>query len=133
MTHVVFLLAGLVLVIKGGELFVAASIRAAEFLRMPRVVIGSTLVSLATTTPELVVSIVAGLKGEAGLAVGNAVGSVVCNLCVIVGVTAMLKHVDVSIRALRVPLMVMIGAGVILFLMTLDLRLSRCNCSGPER
>jgi hypothetical protein len=56
----------LALIIKGGDFFVAAAIRLAEFLRMPRVVIGSTLVSLATTTPELVVSIMAGLRGEAG-------------------------------------------------------------------
>lgn len=48
------LLGGLALIVKGGEFFVAAAIRIAEFLRMPRVVVGSTLVSQATTTPELV-------------------------------------------------------------------------------
>ena len=76
-----FLLAlGLALIIKGGDLFVASSVRIAEFLNIPRVVIGTTLVSLATTSPELVVSIVAGMKGESGLAVGNAVGSCMLSL-----------------------------------------------------
>ncbi|HWH69678.1 MAG TPA: hypothetical protein VNT26_09855, partial [Candidatus Sulfotelmatobacter sp.] len=70
-----FLVLGLALIIKGGDLFVGAAVRIAECLRMPRVVIGSTLVSLATTLPELCVSIMAGLRGESGLAVGNAVGS----------------------------------------------------------
>lgn len=92
---------------------------------MPRVVVGSTLVSLATTTPELVVSIMAGLRGESGLAVGNAVGSCICNIGLILGVTASLKQVDVHFRALRTPLFAMFGFGALLFLMTLDLSLAR--------
>lgn len=119
------LIGGLALIVKGGDFFVAAAIRLAEFLRMPRVVIGSTLVSLATTTPELVVSIMAGLRGEAGLAVGNAVGSCICNIGLILGVTAAIKHVDVHFRALRAPLMAMFGFGVLLFVMSLNLSLSR--------
>jgi len=122
---VVFLVAGLALIIKGGDLFVAAAVRIAEFLRMPRVVIGGTLVSLTTTTPELVVSVMAGLKGESGLAVGNAVGSVICNLGLVLGVTAALKQVDVHPRALRFPLVAMFACGAALLLMTLDLNLSR--------
>lgn len=119
------LLGGLALIVKGGDFFVAASIRLAEFLRMPRVVIGSTLVSLATTTPELVVSIMAGLRGEAGLAVGNAVGSCICNIGLILGVTAAIKHVDVHFRTLRGPLIAMFVSGVLLLLMTLNLVLAR--------
>lgn len=116
---------GLALIIKGGDIFVAAAVRTAEFLRMPRVVIGSTLVSLTTTTPELVVSVMAGLRGESGLALGNALGSVICNIGLILGVTAALKHVDIHWAALRGPLLAMAGCGVALFGMTLDLRLSR--------
>jgi len=119
------LLGGLALIVKGGDFFVAAAIRIAEFLRMPRVVIGSTLVSLTTTMPELVVSLTAGLKGESGLAVGNAVGSVICNIGLILGITATIKHVEVHFRVMRQPLLVMSGTAVLLFLMTLDLRLVR--------
>jgi cation:H+ antiporter len=119
------LLGGLALLVKGGDLFVAAAIRIAEFLRMPRVVIGSTLVSLTTTTPELVVSLMSGAKGESGLAVGNAVGSVICNICLILGITAAIKHVDIHPRSLRTPLLAMFGAGLLLFLFTLNLHVSR--------
>ena len=119
------LLGGLVLIVKGGDFFVAAAIRIAEFLRMPRVVIGSTLVSLATTTPELVVSLMAGLKGESGLAVGNAVGSVICNIGLILGITAMIKQVDIHFAVLRKSLSVMFGVAVLLLMMTLDLKLVR--------
>jgi len=122
---VLFLALGLVLIILGGQWFVQAAVRTADFLRMPRAVIGSTLVSLATTTPELAVAVMAGLKGEPGLAVGNAVGSCICNIGLILGLTAALKHVDVCWRALRLPTVVMMLGGISLFLMTLNLALSR--------
>jgi cation:H+ antiporter len=123
--QVIWLLLGLALLVKGGDLFVSAAIRIAEFLRMPRVVIGSTLVSLATTTPELVVSVMAGRKGESGLAVGNAIGSCICNIGLILGVTAAFRAVVVHPKALRTPLVAMFGFGTLLFLMTIQLRLTR--------
>jgi len=92
---------------------------------MPRVVIGSTLVSLATTTPELTVSIFSGLKGESGLALGNAIGSCICNLGLILGVMAALKHVEIHLRALRTAFAAMLGSGAILFILTSDLMVSR--------
>lgn len=121
------LLAGLFLIVQGGGLFVAAAVRIAEFLKMPRVVIGSTLVSLTTTSPEMVVSVMAGLRGESGLAVGNAVGSCLCNAGLILGVTAAIKHVDVHPRALRTPLIALFACAVLLLIFTLDLRLSRAQ------
>jgi len=125
--NLLLLALGLALIIKGGDLFVSSSVRIAELLRMPRVVIGSTLVSLATTTPELTVSILSGLKAESGLAVGNAVGSCICNLGLILGVMAALKHLEVHPGALRVPFAMMLGCGLLLLLMTLGLRLSRAQ------
>lgn len=122
--ELLMLAGGLALVVKGGEFFVAAAIRLAEFLRLPRVVVGSTLVSLATTTPELVVSVMAGLHGESGLAIGNAVGSCVCNIGLILGVTGLLATVRVQFRTLLLPFAVMLGLGLTLVAMTLDHTLS---------
>jgi len=119
------LVVGLALLVKGGDLFVAAAVRIAGFLRMPRVVIGSTIVSLATTMPEMVVSVIAGARGNPGLAVGNALGSCVCNIGLILGITATLKRVEINPGALRTALLTMVGLGVALFLMTLDLALQR--------
>lgn len=113
------------LIIKGGDLFVSSSVRIAEILRIPRVVIGSTLVSLATTTPELTVSILSGIKAESGLAVGNAVGSCICNLGLILGVLAAIKHVEVNPQALRPTFGVMLGFGVLLLVLSWDLLLDR--------
>jgi cation:H+ antiporter len=125
LAELLLLVAGLALLVKGGDLFVAAAVRMAEFMRMPRLVIGSTVVSLATTTPELVVSILAAARGNAGLAVGNALGSCVCNIGLILGITAILKRVEIHPSALRTALLTMIGLGVALFVLTLDLSLQR--------
>lgn len=92
---------------------------------MPHVVIGSTLVSLATTSPELVVSIMSGMKGESGLAVGNAVGSCICNLGLILGLMAAMKQINLHPKSLATPLLAMCLAGVLLMLMTSNLELSR--------
>ncbi|MCS7337833.1 MAG: calcium/sodium antiporter [Verrucomicrobiae bacterium] len=121
----VLLIVGLALVVKGGDLFVSAAVWLADAARVPRVVIGATLVSLATTAPELVVSAMAGFKGVSDLAVGNAVGSCICNIGLIFGLTAALKHVDVHPPALRVPLLAMFGFAVLLFLMVLDMELAQ--------
>jgi cation:H+ antiporter len=122
---VLALLAGLAALVWGGSLFVAASVRLAELLRLPRIVIGSTIVSLATTSPELVVAVTAALEGEPALAVGNAVGSCVCNIGLVLGTMALLRHVEVDTTVLRIPLLAMGTLGVVLLAMTADLHLSR--------
>ncbi len=125
--QILLLFIGLAIIIKGGDLFVSAAVSIAELLRLPKVVIGSTLVSLATTTPELVVSIMAGNTGESGLALGNAIGSCVCNICLILGTTAAIKKIDVHLPSLRLALITMFLLGVALFAMTTDLLLSRAQ------
>ncbi len=70
---------GLVLIIKGGDFFVDAASWIAEASGIPKFIIGATIVSFATTMPEMLVSIFAALEGNADIAVGNAVGSVTAN------------------------------------------------------
>ena len=87
---------GFALVAKGGNLFVDSSIHIGRALRIPRFVIGGTLVSLATTAPELVVSVTAASMGDSGIALGNAVGSCICNIGLIVGLVAIIMPVEVD-------------------------------------
>lgn len=70
---------GLAVIIKGGDWFVEAAVWMADATGIPKVVIGGTVVSLATTLPEFFVSSIAAARGHAEMAVGNAVGSVICN------------------------------------------------------
>lgn len=81
------LLLGLALTVKGGDLFVDAAVWFAEALGVPKFLVGATVVSLATTLPELAVSLLATARGAPGIAAGNAVGSVTANLGLILGIS----------------------------------------------
>jgi cation:H+ antiporter len=100
-TQIILLALGLALVVKGGELFVDSSVRIAQSLRVPRPVIGGTLVSLATTSPEFTVSATASFLRDPGIALGNAVGSVIANIALVIGVLAALTRVQVDVRGFR--------------------------------
>ena len=84
---VLLFLLGLLLIIKGGDWFLDGAVWIAGATGVPRFVIGATIVSLATTLPELTVSVTGVLQGEVDLAVGNAVGSVTANLGLILGIS----------------------------------------------
>lgn len=71
--------AGLIFIIKGGDWFVDAATWIAEAFGIPKFIVGATVVSFATTLPEMLVSVFAALEGNADIAVGNAVGSVTAN------------------------------------------------------
>lgn len=86
-TAVLLFLLGLALIIKGGDWFLSGAVWIAEATGVPRFIIGATIVSLATTLPELMVSVTGVLQGETDLAVGNAVGSVTANLGLILGIS----------------------------------------------
>jgi len=124
---VYFALIGLALAVlaKGGDLFVDSSLVIGRVLRVPRFVIGGTLVSLATTMPELVVSTVASAVGDSGIALGNAVGSCICNVGLIVGMVAFLNPVHVERRSLIKRAAWMVAAGVLVVIFTWDRTLER--------
>ncbi len=96
LADVLLIAVGFALVAKGGDLFVDSSIQIGRALGIPRFVIGGTLVSLATTAPELVVSATASWMGDSGIALGNAVGSCICNIGLIVGTVALIMPVEVD-------------------------------------
>ncbi len=84
---VVLLAVGIFLVVKGGDWFVDAASWIAEVSGIPTFIIGATIVSLATTLPEILVSSLSAAEGNAGLAIGNAVGSVNCNIALIMAIS----------------------------------------------
>lgn len=95
---------GLALIIKGGDFFVDAASWIAEVLGIPKFIVGATIVSIATTLPELLVSVIAAIGGKVDMAVGNAVGSVTVNTGVILAISlfftvAVAKRSDYLIKA----------------------------------
>lgn len=83
----VLFIIGLVFIIKGGDWFVDSASWFAEATGIPKFVVGATVVSFATTLPELLVSVRAAMNGSAQLAIGNAIGSVTANTTLIMGVS----------------------------------------------
>ena len=116
---------GFALVAKGGDLFVDSSIHIGRALRIPRFVIGGTLVSLATTTPELVVSVTAASMGDSGIALGNAVGSCICNIGLIIGLVAIIMPVRVDRSDFIRRAAWMVGGGVLVVAFSWDRSMER--------
>jgi cation:H+ antiporter len=115
-TVLLFLL-GLLLIIKGGDWFLDGAVWIAEATGVPRFIIGATIVSLATTLPELMVSIMGVLQGEVDLAVGNAVGSVTANLGLILGISVVCLPSAVTRKQFDLKAILMVlGATLLLVL-----------------
>lgn len=126
----VFLIIGLVVLVGAAELFVrGASGLAARFGVSP-LVVGLTVVAFGTSAPELSVSLSAVWKGSPDLAVGNAVGSNIFNVLFILGLTALISPLIVAQKLVRIDVPIMIGAAVLLWVMTLDGRLGRLEGVG---
>lgn len=87
---VIFLfLVGIVFIVKGGDYFVDAASWIAEVSGIPKLIIGATIVSLATTLPEMLVSVMAAAQGKVDMAIGNAVGSVTANIGLIMAISVL--------------------------------------------
>lgn len=95
MLDVLFIVLGLVLLILGGNWLLKSAVALSLRLSIPKIVIGMTVVSFATSAPELIVSIKAALEGSPDLALGNVVGSNIANLGLVLGVTVVLGSIDV--------------------------------------
>ncbi len=124
---IVLLIAGLALLLLGGELLVRGASRLALAMRVPRVVIGLSLVAFGTSAPEMAVSVLSSYKGQADIAVGNIVGSDIVNVLLILGLSAVVVPLSVSKRLVRIELPLMIATALLFFVIGYDGRLSRSD------
>ncbi len=106
--------AGLVLIIKGGDWFVDAATWIAGVTGIPKFIVGATIVSLATTLPELLVSCIATAGGNNEIAVGNAVGSVTANVGLIMAISIAILPMVMKDRDIIVKGFIMMGATALL-------------------
>lgn len=106
-------LAGLILVVVGAKLLVDSAVTLARSLEISETVIGLTIVAVGTSLPELVTSIVAGLKRQADVAFGNIVGSNIYNILGIGGATALIAPSAVPVTIVHFDNLVMIGVSVL--------------------
>lgn len=112
---VAFVLGGLVLLVLGSEWLVDGATEFAEALGVSELVIGLTLVAAGTSMPELATSVVASIRGERDIAVGNVIGSNIFNILAVLGISAVVSggEVHVADGALRVDFPVMLAVAVI--------------------
>lgn len=118
------IVAGLVLLVLGGEFLVRGASALAGRFGISSLVIGLTVVSAATSAPEFAVSVGAVLRDEPGLAVGNVVGSNIVNVLLILGLSALVIPLAVKRRLVRFDLPLMVVLSVLLLLVSLDGRIS---------
>ena len=115
---IVFLILGFVLLVVGGEYLVRSSVALSFKLNISKIVIGMTVVSFATSAPELLVSLQAALKGSPAIAINNVVGSNIANIGLVLGVTAIVGAItiDKSFYRLTWPVMMVFSFALYYFL-----------------
>ena len=116
--------AGLFCIMKGGDLFVDAATWIAESTGIPKFIIGATVVSFATTMPELLVSLFSAFEGNADIAVGNAVGSVTANTGLILCISLVCMQCAMTRRQYAGKACLLLAAIGLLFVFTRDGSLS---------
>ena len=110
-----FLVVGLLVLVAGGDWLLKSAVALSLRLRVPKIVIGLTVVSFATSAPELIVSVKSALDGFPDLAVANVVGSNIANLGLVLGITLMLGSIEVTRSFYNTDWPVMMFASLLLF------------------
>ena len=112
--QLLLLTVGFVMLIKGADWFVDGASKIADKFGIPQLVIGLTIVAMGTSAPEAAVSIASALKGNAGITIGNVVGSNIMNVLVILGLTAVVRAIAVKKSTIRYELPFTIAVTVVL-------------------
>lgn len=104
---------------KGADILVAEAVTLSVRWGVPTLLIGATIVSLGTTLPETAVSVVAALGGRPGLALGNAVGSIICDTGLILGIAALMKPIPLDKTIVNRQGWIQLGSGIMLVVLCL--------------
>lgn len=115
--NITLLIVGMILLVKGADLFVGGSSRIAKAMKIPPLVIGLTLVSMGTSAPEAAVSMIGAVNGMNDLSVGNVVGSNIFNTLFILGVSGAIIPLAVGrdVRRFDIPAMLAVYAALLIF------------------
>ncbi len=127
MSNIGFVVAGLVLLIWGADRFVHGAAAAARNLGIAPLLIGLTVVAFATSAPEILVAVVAALQGEPDLAFGNAIGSNIVNIGLVLGFTAIIRPIPLESDTLRREMPALLAVSLLTVSLFLDTFLSRID------
>ncbi|MBL4762301.1 MAG: calcium/sodium antiporter [Gammaproteobacteria bacterium] len=118
------IVAGLVLLVWSADRFVIGAAAFAKNLGVPTIIIGLTIVGFGTSAPEIMVSVISALEGTPQLAIGNALGSNIANIALILGITALFIPLTVSSSILRREYPLLLGSTLVAGLLIFDNELS---------
>jgi cation:H+ antiporter len=125
MIDILIILATLVGLGIGGHYFVSGAAAIGQKCGLSPVVIGATIVAIGTSLPEWAISVIAAFNGAADLSVGNVVGSNICNVCIVLGLAALVAPIEVHRSALVRDAIIMVSATALLIAFTLDGKIDR--------
>ncbi|MBZ0134791.1 MAG: calcium/sodium antiporter [Planctomycetes bacterium] len=108
---------GLGFLLVGGTLFVEGAVSAAQMLGVPELVIGLTVLAIGTSLPELATSIVAIIRGESAIGLGNVVGSNIFNVCMVLGLVSLISPLAIDAQVMRLDMIVMLAFTALLALL----------------
>lgn len=111
------LLIGLVILILGGEFLVRGSTSIALKAKISPLVVGLTIVAFGTSAPELLISVKAAIGGSPDLTMGNVVGSNICNLALVLGVTALIGPIRVNANSIKIDWPMAMGSSLLLYIL----------------
>lgn len=117
---IIIFIAGLVVIILGSEMLLRGATRVALMLRVSPIIIGLTIVSIGTSTPELAVGITAAVEGKGALAVGNIAGTNIFNILFILGLSALIRPLPTRLLSVKLDVPVMIASALALIIMSID-------------
>lgn len=100
---IILFIVGLIFLIKGGDWFVDGATGIAHRFHVPELLIGATVVSIGTTLPEVMVSATSAVSGHGEIAYGNAIGSIICNVCLIAALTIAIRPSATDKKTLKLP------------------------------
>jgi len=127
--NILFLIVGLLLLCLGSDWLVRGASSLALSFSIRPIIVGLTVVAFGTSAPELLVSLVAAAKGSSGVSVGNIIGSNIINIALILGLSAMVRPLEVDKKFLSRELPYLIGVSFLFWILCLDGRLDRVDGS----
>jgi len=126
LSFALFIIGG-VIIAKAADYFVDAAVNVSAATRLPKMLIGSTIVSVATVTPEFSVSFIATVQGRADVAIGNGIGSSIINIGLIAGICVLIRAVTVEKKKILEQGIFMLAAGVLVYVLSIGGTLSRLD------
>lgn len=123
----IYLIVGLILLIFAADKFVAGAASAAKHMGVSTMLVGLIVIGFGTSAPEMVISAIASFKGNSGLALGNAVGSNITNIALVLGVGLIIVPMSIKSQTIKREMPILLLVSLLVLFLLMDLKLSRVD------